>query len=220
MIRSFVEIEQQHTFAAAVTKSWKGNLGPWTWEGGQQEGSLHLNCHSYSKIVSVSGCTAMAQVSEPKCTVSWPACISLIITCHAWWQALLNWSLLLLPDYLRKLGALEVYETSPRTASHIPYISTGEGAWESTMDLGFIGCEEHERCVLGFLCSLYVHFYFFTSALSPSFEPVLQGRAPSRCALRGCDWIHWKLPSQGMLWDVKGSKCRLKGVSPSTLQIL
>lgn len=93
-----------------------------------------------------------------------PACISLIVTCCAWWW--LSWSLLLLPEYLRKLGALKTYEASPRTASHTPYLSWGEGAWENTMAFGFIGCEEHERFILGFLCSLCE--YFFTAALSPS----------------------------------------------------
>lgn len=152
--------------------------------------------------------------------VFWPTCISLIITCPAWWWALFNWSLLLLPEYLRKLGVLEAYEASPRTASYTLCLSREEGAWESTMALGFIGCEERERFILGFLCSLCKQFFFFAAALSPSFEAVFQGRAPSRRALRGYDWIHWKLPSQDLVWDVKGLETRLKEVSPSTLQIL
>lgn len=80
MIGSFVGIEQQHTFASAVTVNWEGSPGPWTWECGQEESSLHLNCHSYSKIVGVSGCTAMARASESKCS-TFLACLHLP-NCH------------------------------------------------------------------------------------------------------------------------------------------
>lgn len=143
-----------------------------------------------------------------------------IITCCAWWWALFNWPLLPLWVFEEAGSTGGIWSLSPRPASRTPYCSRGEGPWESTMALGFIGCEEHERFILRFLCCLREHFHFSTPALSPSFESVFQGRAPSRHASRGCDWIHWKLPSQDLLWDVKGLETRLEGVSPSTLQIL
>lgn len=133
------------------------------WTTGEQ---LASELPLLQKIVGVSGCTAMAQASESKCSC-FLACLHLPnVTCCGWWW--FSWSLLLLPEYLRKLGALKAYEASSKTASHTPYLSRGQGAWESTMAFGFIGCEEHERFILGFLCSLCEYFYFFTAALSPS----------------------------------------------------
>jgi len=78
MIISLIEMEQQHTFAAAVSINRGGNLGPFTWEGGWQEDSMglcSLSCvryklkpplwlPSYRKIIGISGYIAMAQVSE------------------------------------------------------------------------------------------------------------------------------------------------------------
>lgn len=121
----------------------------------------------------------------------------------------------LLYEYLRKLGALEAYEASPMIASHTLYLTRGEGAGESTVALGFICCEEHERFILGFLCSLCEHF--FTAALSHSFFPVFQGRAPSRRALRGSNSLKTALPGLAMRCQRVRNQAER---SPSILQIL
>lgn len=151
------------------------------------------------KIVGVSGCTAMVQVSETKCCCPGPGSIYHMLCLNTALIQLVPAPASCMNECLGKLGAVETYEASPRTASHTPYLSRGEGVWESIMALDFIGCEEHERFILGVLCSLCEHFYFFTVALPPNFEAFCQGRVPSRCALRGCDWIHCKLPSQDLL---------------------
>lgn len=166
MIRSLVGIEQQHTFAAAVTISWEGSLGPWMWEGGQPEGSLHLNCHSNRKIVGVSGCTALAQVSEPKCSC-FLACLHLPQLSHAVLDdGPYSTGPCSLSEYLRKLGALEAYEASHRGLLLVHHIILGErDHGKATMALGFIRCEKHERFILRFLCCLREHFHFSTPAL-------------------------------------------------------
>lgn len=84
-----------------------------------------------------------------------------------------------------KPAALEAYQASPGTAAPAPHPSRGEGAWESPVALGSIGCEEGERFIwIWVFCALCeASEGTMRTGLHCSSFPHLWGRFPGKDSL-------------------------------------